>query len=65
MNKPKDKYRWENADICIKCDSIQATPKGNGIRWNVCGKCVKELKKLLKHYEKHGLYAVRSNNEQT
>ena len=56
MKKRKDKYKVENADMCMRCERTYVTPKGNGLRWVICSDCAKELKKLRGHYEKHGLY---------
>ena len=54
----KDKYRWTDADICLKCTTLTPLPKGNGLRYVLCNPCVKKLKEDLKNWKKNGLYAV-------
>jgi len=54
----KDKHRWEDVDVCIRCDEMMPTPKGNGIRWAVCKKCAEEMRSSLEHWKKYGLYAT-------
>lgn len=56
--KKKDKYRWEDANICMRCESLELLSKGNRLKYFVCGECVKELKQRLKDYKKYGLYAT-------
>ena len=60
MGKKVDKYRWYNADICFKCDTLQVTPEGNGLRYVVCHECFKKLKDRMKHWNKYGLYATKN-----
>ena len=55
----KDKYRWYNTDICMRCDTLVPTPEGNGLRYVICQNCAKELKKQIKHWNKYGLYATK------
>lgn len=54
-----DTYRWKDAEVCIRCDLIYPSPEGSGLSFCVCSKCIKELKRLMKHYDEHGLYAVK------
>ena len=51
-----DDLRIKNADICMVCKSTHETPKGNGLRWCVCGKCAKKLRTEMDGYNENGLY---------
>lgn len=64
MADKNDKYNWTDADICIKCETVTGTPKGNGLRMVVCKKCKEEFDKKLEHWREHGLYCgVASKGE--
>jgi len=54
----EDKFVIEKAEICIRCEQIYYRKTGK-LNWFVCKTCGSELKSLMKHYKKYGLYAVR------
>ncbi len=58
MKKNKD-CKFKDVDMCMRCTRAWETPKGNGIRWAICKECAKELRNLMKHYNKHGVYLTK------
>jgi len=58
MSKKEDKYLWRDADICIKCEEMTPTPKGNGFRPHICKRCAKKVKAMIKRLNKTGTYAT-------
>jgi len=56
MGKINKKGCIENADICIRCEVVYETSKGNGLRGCICKKCWKKLKEKFDHWEKYGLF---------
>lgn len=45
-----------NADICVHCEIIYETPKGNGLRGCLCKKCAERFRDKMEHWEKYGLF---------